>query len=611
MTSSTLLAEQSLVTVAEVDGSMRFRMLETVREFAADRLNTMGLRGEAHARQDDWAAAFAELHGAGLFGPGELAAIDALGAEENNLADVLRRALRDGDRALVARLLSTLGALWTMTGNHPRVFAIADAAEASLVDWDPPEELRETAQVVLSWLIVHLSWMPHRSIDGLRSTLERWGPPTHPWAKVAYRMFVDEPRAGVSPDDYVAALADDSDPVTAQMALLWAALVAENAGDIDAAFRHAQSGLTHLPLTPYLEASLHSQLAQLAMSRGDHRTAAEHAAVAWPLLRRMHADDDARSVRALEAMNDLLEGRLDEAERTIDEIARDGAEAKLGSQMVLFAARAELALARGQIDDGLRLFDEALASVERFEGVDFGGLSPWVMLAASGSLVARVRFGTTAADAARAAELSGMLVRESGTVIDGDLPFSDFPLNGVLVAALGAYLVRPGSAARARGRRTPARPRRPLGLQPQLPDDVVGRPARARRARSPGLLDVVAGRVRRPAGGRSRRGGPEPAEACHIFRVKARTASGAKIAITARQPSSAQPTSAVTVPVLARSRSAVTMWVTGLILVNASSQSAEGVGRDERVGQERQREHHHQRVALHRLGAPPDRCRTR
>ena len=204
------------VTVAEVDGSMRFRMLETVREFAADRLNTMGLRGEAHARQDDWAAAFAELHGAGLFGPGEFAAIDALGAEENNLADVLRRALRDGDRALVARLLATLGALWTMTGNHPRVFAIADAAEASLVDWDPPEELRETAQMVLSWLIVHLSWMPHRSIDGLRSSLERRGPPTHPWAKVAYRMFVDEPRAGVSADDYVAALADDSDPVTAR-----------------------------------------------------------------------------------------------------------------------------------------------------------------------------------------------------------------------------------------------------------------------------------------------------------------------------------------------------------------------------------------------------------
>ena len=41
------LAEQSLVTVGEVDGSTRFRMLETVREFAADRLNVAGLRPDA------------------------------------------------------------------------------------------------------------------------------------------------------------------------------------------------------------------------------------------------------------------------------------------------------------------------------------------------------------------------------------------------------------------------------------------------------------------------------------------------------------------------------------------------------------------------------------
>ena len=84
------------------------------------------------------------------------------------------------------------------------------------------------------------------------------------------------------------------------------------------------------------------------------------------------------------------------------------------------------------------------------------------------------------------------------------------PLNGVLVAALGAY-GSSGHRARARGRRTPARHRRPLGLQPQLPDDVVGRPARARRAAQPGPPRRVAGGVRRPAGGRSRRGGPEPA----------------------------------------------------------------------------------------------------
>ncbi len=57
------LAEQSLVTVAEVDGMTRFRMLETVREFAADRLNAAGLpRRGAHRRQDAWAGDLVTRH---------------------------------------------------------------------------------------------------------------------------------------------------------------------------------------------------------------------------------------------------------------------------------------------------------------------------------------------------------------------------------------------------------------------------------------------------------------------------------------------------------------------------------------------------------------------
>jgi hypothetical protein len=307
-------------------------------------------------------------------------------------------------------------------------------------------------------------------------------------------MFVDESEDDVRADDHVAALAEEGDPVTAQMALLWAALVAENAGDIDAAIRHARAGLAHPPLTPYLEASLQSQLAQLAMSRGDHRTAAEHAAVAWPILMRMHADDDARSMRALAAMNHLLEGRLDEAECEIEEIARSGAETKLGSQMVLLGARAELALARGRVADGLRLFDEALASVERVEGMDFGGpLSPWVMLAASASMVARLRFGTTAADAERADELFDMLVRESGTVVRGDLPYTDFPLNGVLLAALGTHrLTRGTPGAHADGVRLLALADR-WAYNRSFPtmswDALHGLAERT----APGLLDEVAG----------------------------------------------------------------------------------------------------------------------
>jgi predicted ATPase/DNA-binding SARP family transcriptional activator len=435
------LAEQSLLTVSEVEGATRFRMLETVREFAADRLTESGLRHDAQARQDSWAVELVGRQQADLFTPDEIAAIGAISAEENNLADVLRRALRDGDREVVTQLLACLGGFWTITGNHTRIFTIADAAESVLADWDPPEHLLVSAQVVAAWLVVHLSWMPHRSIDALASALARWGEPTHPWARIAYAMFVvDDPE--VPTDQRVAALADGSDPATAQMALLWASLVAENSGVVEPAARYAREGLDRGPLTPYLEASLHGQLTQLAMVVGDYREAARHAEIAWPILERLRAVDDARAIRAATVISPLLDGDFDAAERVIADMDRGG-EPQLGSQMVLLCARAELALARGQVDDGLRLFDEALASVRPVEGVELGALNPWVLIAGSGALVARVRHGSSAADQDRAGELVALLgEHERDAVAEGEVLYQDFPLNGVRVAALGAWALR-------------------------------------------------------------------------------------------------------------------------------------------------------------------------
>jgi hypothetical protein len=182
------------------------------------------------------------------------------------------------------------------------------------------------------------------------------------------------------------------------------------------------------------------------MTVGEYRTAGEHAAVAWPILARLHADDDARSMRISTAIWPMVEGDLETAGRIIDAVADDGMETKLGSQMVLLAARAELALAGGDVDTGLRLYDEALDSVRPVEGLDLGGISPWVLIAASGSLVARVRHGRTDADEARARELVGVLVeQEYGARVDNELPYQDFPLNGVLLAALGVWALRWGT----------------------------------------------------------------------------------------------------------------------------------------------------------------------
>ena len=91
------LVDQSLLSVRETPTGLRYRMLETVREFGRMQLVDAGEDGEARDALRRWATAYARLHGARLPSSEQLAAIDALSAEEVNLADELRGAISDRD----------------------------------------------------------------------------------------------------------------------------------------------------------------------------------------------------------------------------------------------------------------------------------------------------------------------------------------------------------------------------------------------------------------------------------------------------------------------------------------------------------------------------------
>ncbi|WP_295658143.1 BTAD domain-containing putative transcriptional regulator [uncultured Nocardioides sp.] len=434
------LVDQSLLVVVEDAVGTRFRALETIREFAAARLLERGGHEDALAAQDRWADELADQDVWMIDGGSQFESIDRMMREENNLTDVLRRALARRDPARVARLVAVLGGLWTVSGNHPRVFAVADAVEDVLVGWDPTPELRSAAHEAASLILIHLSWVHDRQFGELTDAMRRWGEPETPWSRAAYAMFV-QPGPG-STIDRLLAIADDSgDHLTAAMMLLWASLTAENSGDVREALVLARRGLATGPLTPYLEASLLAQLAQLAMALGDHREAARHAERAWPLLLRLHAVDDARTLRVATALVPLVDGDLDAAERILDELGADPEGAQMGSRMAVLAARAELALARGDVEEGLRLFDAAVASVIEAE-VPGVALTPWVLLAAAGAIVARVQH-TTGPDP-RAAELRDLLAGRTVLVGGTSLAFTDLPLNGVLVVALGAWTLRFG-----------------------------------------------------------------------------------------------------------------------------------------------------------------------
>jgi predicted ATPase/class 3 adenylate cyclase len=120
------LLDVSLVTVTEgADGEPRVSMLETIREYALERLEHSGDLDIIRRRHAEYYAAFAERVNGELRGPGHLAALHRLESEHDNLRAALSwsldtRSERANDRERAAtglRLVQALAQFWYEHGH--------------------------------------------------------------------------------------------------------------------------------------------------------------------------------------------------------------------------------------------------------------------------------------------------------------------------------------------------------------------------------------------------------------------------------------------------------------------------------------------------------------
>jgi predicted ATPase/DNA-binding SARP family transcriptional activator len=110
------LVDRSLLQLAP--GTGRYRMLETIREYGADRLTDTGDLGAA---RDLAAAHFTELmarHDPQLRGPGQLAAMRVVSAEYDNTLAALRHLCATHDSPGAITLALSLTWYWQMFGRH-------------------------------------------------------------------------------------------------------------------------------------------------------------------------------------------------------------------------------------------------------------------------------------------------------------------------------------------------------------------------------------------------------------------------------------------------------------------------------------------------------------
>ncbi len=112
------LVEKSLVVAeARPDGTLRYRMLETLQQYALERLVESGEVDEARRRHAAGLLALAERAQGELRGPRETEWLARLGDEHDNLRAALRWAIDHGEAAVALRLGGALWRFWDARGH--------------------------------------------------------------------------------------------------------------------------------------------------------------------------------------------------------------------------------------------------------------------------------------------------------------------------------------------------------------------------------------------------------------------------------------------------------------------------------------------------------------
>ena len=114
----TLLVEHNLVQQTEsADGEVRFTMLETIREYALEKLSEHNELLNVQREHADYFLTMAEQSATGLVGPEQNHWLDLLEVEHNNFRAVLRFLLAERSTEKALRLAGSLSRFWHMKGS--------------------------------------------------------------------------------------------------------------------------------------------------------------------------------------------------------------------------------------------------------------------------------------------------------------------------------------------------------------------------------------------------------------------------------------------------------------------------------------------------------------
>ncbi|GAB3895942.1 BTAD domain-containing putative transcriptional regulator [Kibdelosporangium lantanae] len=229
----TALVDKSLLQISDGPG-LRYRMLETIREFALERLADRGEAADARAAHAAYYLTLAEAAEPKLRGRDQVAWAAVMNAERDNITTALHFASSVGDADTAIRIAAALCTYWTIQGR--RTESVAWLRLALDTPGDAPEDARTLVQAM---------YLINKAISGGFDRLEdvlapfqqvtenSRGFPDHPM------LALIEPLLGLFTDDLELGLAAvDSrlghpDPWTRAVLWMVRASLRENEGDMN------------------------------------------------------------------------------------------------------------------------------------------------------------------------------------------------------------------------------------------------------------------------------------------------------------------------------------------------------------------------------------------
>jgi predicted ATPase/tetratricopeptide (TPR) repeat protein/DNA-binding SARP family transcriptional activator len=358
------LAGQSLVTVADTPAGVRFRMLETVREFSTARRGEAGGDDAAVGQLIGWAREFGVAQHDVLFGPEPRAARERIRAEQDNLVAALRHALARSDAPAVAALTAVLATLWSTDSTFPRLAQLAADTGPLLSHYRPaPEDVevaRAAAVVCAAGLLMGHGPRAVRQLVTLRRL-----PPAPPdtLLRAAAAVLGAVPEMRPPGYDVLRRLCADARPLPAGFAESIATYVWEYEHDIDRALDSARRMLARLAPTgsPSVLLMAHSRLSELYLRMGRGEEAYAHLTSVLEVLPRLNDGRDYLFVHSSLVLACLQRGDADEAESWLRRTEDDNPLRQDAPYRPDLGGRAEIALARGLTETGLGLWRDAVA----------------------------------------------------------------------------------------------------------------------------------------------------------------------------------------------------------------------------------------------------------